>query len=148
MTNLRLAIAGLCGLVMTAAAQQPLSTPPQLVLVSNRGCSSPPAGETASFDTCLYLPRGNGVKLGRPLSAPDPEYSEFARQHKIKGTVFLAVAINATGGVDAVKVVHSLEPSLDQKAMEAVRQWKFNLATKDGKPVAVQIELTVGFDLY
>lgn len=111
-------------------------------------CPFPPEGKTAWFDTSLYLPRGNGVRLGRPLSAPDPEYAESARQRKIQGCVMLAVAINASGTVDRIKVVQPLEPGLDQKAVEAVQQWKFSPATKDGKPVAVQIPVSVGFRLY
>ena len=113
-----------------------------------RACSPSPRGETAWFDTCKYLPIGNGVKIGRPLSTPDPPYSEVGRTAKIKGTVVLAVALNAAGTVDAVRVVRSLEPSLDQNAVDAVRAWIFTSATKDGKPVPVQFEVSVGFDLY
>lgn len=100
------------------------------------------------FDTGQYLPRGNGVKLGRPYFAPDPEYSEYARQKKIAGTVLLALAVNAGGTVDTVKVVRSLEPSLDQEAVDAVKLWKFTPATRDGKAVAIQIPVSVGFSLY
>ena len=82
------------------------------------------------------------------MSTPDPSYSEVARKAKIKGTVVLAVAVNSGGSVDAVRVVHSLEPSLDQNAVDAVRQWQFTSATKDGKPVPVQFEVEVGFRLY
>jgi len=60
----------------------------------------------------------------------------------------LAVALNAAGTVDAVRVVRSLEPSLDQNAVDAVRAWIFTSATKDGKPVPVQFEVSVGFDLH
>lgn len=111
-------------------------------------CPFPPEGKTAWFDTKLYLQRENGVKLGRALSAPDPEYAESARQKKIQGCVLLAIAINATGTVDMIKVVKPLEPGLDQKAVEAVQQWKFTPATKNGEPVAVQIPVSVGFRLY
>jgi len=100
------------------------------------------------FDTSRYVPHGNGVKLGRSISAPDPEYSETARQKKINGTVILAIAINASGTVDDVKVLQSVEPGLDQNAVYAVKQWKFTPATKDGKPVGVQIPVSVGFRLY
>ena len=37
---------------------------------------------------------------------------------------------------------------LDEKAIEAVRKWKFEPAMKDGKPVAVQISVEVNFRLY
>ena len=88
------------------------------------------------------------MKLGRPLSLPDPEYAESARKKKIQGCVILAVAINAAGTVDSIKVVQPLEPGLDQKAVEAVQQWRFTPATKDGQPVAVQSAVSVDFRLY
>lgn len=50
------------------------------------------------------------MKIARAIYAPDPDYSESARKAKIQGTVQLAVAINATGMVDAVRVVEPLEP--------------------------------------
>jgi protein TonB len=89
-----------------------------------------------------------GVKLGRATSAPDPEYSEPARKAKVQGTVLLALAINAEGTVDEVKVVCKLEPGLDQNAADAAKQSRFTPATKDGKPVPVQIEVSVGYRLY
>ena len=47
-----------------------------------------------------------------------------------------------------LKVARSLGMGLDQKAIEAVRQWKFEPAMKDGRPVAVQINVEVNFRLY
>ena len=58
------------------------------------------------------------------------------------------MAINAEGTVDEVKVVCSLEPGLDANAVAAAKQWKFTPATKDGEPVPVQIEVSVGYSLY
>ena len=60
--------------------------------------------------------------MARAIYTPDPEYSESARKAEIQGTVQLAVAINATGVVDAVRFVKPLEPGLDQNAVEAVKQ--------------------------
>ena len=51
-------------------------------------------------------------------------------------------------GINGVKVVKSLEPTLDANAIEAVKTWKFEPAMKDGKPVAVQINVEVSFRLY
>jgi len=131
-----------------AAAQlQPGVSPTQNSSITG-SCPQSPRGKTSWFDTCQYLPLGNGVKVGRSVSTPDPAYSELGRAAKIKGTVVLAVALNATGTVDAVRVAHPLEPSLDQNAIDAVRAWTFTPATKDGKPVPVQFEVTVRFDLY
>lgn len=81
------------------------------------------------------------------MSVPDPHYAESARKAQINGTVLLPVAINPRGTVDAVKVVCKLEPGLDQNAADAVKQWKFAPATKDGEPVAVQVKVAVEFRL-
>lgn len=111
-------------------------------------CSAPNAGQTAWFDPCVYLLRSNSIQMPKPLQTADPEYSEFARQNKISGTVVLAVAVNASGTVDALKVVRSLEPTLDQDAAEAIRKWRFVAATYRGKSVPVQIEVSVDFRTY
>ncbi len=142
--KVRLAPLVLCVLclVTVAAAQSPPASP------SKAPCRDIPESKTAWFDPNLYLLHSNGVKLGRPVSAPDPPYAESARQAQIQGTVLLAVAINAGGVVNAVRVVCSLEPGLDQNAVDAVKQWKFTHATKDGNPVPVQIEVSVGYRLY
>ena len=136
-----------CGLLLATAALAHSQTANR-VSPTNTACPSPRTGEVAWFDTCVYLPPRSGVKMGRAIYTPDPEYSESARKAKIQGTVQLAVAINATGVVDAVRVVKPLEPGLDQNAVEAINMWRFTPATKDGKPVAVQMEVEVGYSLH
>jgi TonB family protein len=86
--------------------------------------------------------------MARATYTPEPEYSESARKAKIRGTVQLAVAIDATGVAHIVRVVKPLEPGLDQNAVEAIEKWRFTPATKDGKPVAVQMEVEVGSSLH
>ena len=103
------------------------------------------------FDTCKYMPLAAvrpGIHAPRALYAPDPQYSDTARKAKTNGTVVVALAINENGGVDAVKVVRHLEPGLDRNAMDAARQWKFAPATKDGNPIAVQMNVEMTFKLY
>jgi TonB family protein len=50
--------------------------------------------------------------------------------------------------VDDVKVIHGFDPDMDQKAVDTVRQWRFDPGTRDGKPVAVQLSVEVSFRLY
>ncbi len=146
--RLRFAAVLITGLCLATAA--PGQSPPFTSPATLKGpCPDTVESKTAWFDPNLYLLGNNtAVKLGRPVSAPDPQYSETARKAKIKGNVLLAVAINTAGTVDAVKVVCSLEPGLDANAADAVKQWKFTPATKDGEPVPVQIEVAVGYSLY
>jgi TonB family protein len=91
---------------------------------------------------------GGGVSAPRILFAPDPEYSEEARKAKYQGTVVLWVVVGPDGRPRDVRVQRSLGLGLDEKAVEAVRTWKFDPARKDGQPVAVQINVEVNFRLY
>ena len=91
---------------------------------------------------------GGGVSAPRALDTPDPEYSEEARKAKYQGTCVLWLIVGPDGKPRDIKVARDLGMGLDQKAIEAVRNWKFEPAMKDGKPVAVQINVEVNFRLY
>lgn len=91
---------------------------------------------------------GGGVSAPRAIFAPDPEYSEEARKAKYQGTVILWVVVGPDGKPHEIRVQRQLGMGLDEKAIEAVRQWKFDPARKDGQAVAVQINVEVNFRLY
>jgi len=91
---------------------------------------------------------GNGVSMPRAIYAPEPEFSEEARIAKFQGEVTLLVTIGADGRARNLTVVRSLGMGLDQKAMDAVRTWRFDPARKDGRPVAVQMNIIVNFHLF
>jgi TonB family protein len=91
---------------------------------------------------------GGGVSAPRVIEDPDPEYSEEARQAKYQGTVVLWIVIGPDGLARQVRVQRSLGMGLDEKAVEAVRKWRFIPAMKDGQPVAVQVNVEVNFRLY
>ena len=91
---------------------------------------------------------GGGVSAPSALDTPDPEYSEEARKAKYQGTCVLWLIVGPDGKPRDIKVARALGMGLDQKAIEAVRNWKFEPAMKDGKPVAVQINVEVNFRLY
>jgi TonB family protein len=91
---------------------------------------------------------GGGVSAPRPIYDPDPEYSEEARHAKYQGTVLLWVIVGPDGRPHDIRVQRSLGMGLDEKAIEAVRQWKFEPSMKDGHPVAVQVNVEVSFRLY
>lgn len=88
---------------------------------------------------------GNGVTPPKGVSMPNPEYSDKARKKKISGTVVVAMVVTPDGTVRDVTVIKSLERSLDQQAIAAVKTWTFEPATKDGKPVAVHLHAEVSF---
>jgi TonB family protein len=77
----------------------------------------------------------------------EPEYSELARKAKFQGTVILQIEVDANGNPVNPRVMKSLGLGLDEKAIEAVKQWRFKPVMKDGKPAAVQAEVQVNFRL-
>ena len=91
---------------------------------------------------------GGGVSAPKAVFTPDPEYSEEARKAKFQGTCVLWLVVGPDGKPRDIKVARNLGMGLDEKAIEAVKNWKFEPAMKDGKPVAVQINVEVSFRLY
>jgi TonB family protein len=77
----------------------------------------------------------------------EPEYSEQARQAKFQGTVLLRVIIDEKGFPRQISVIRPLGMQLDEKAIEAVKHWRFKPATKDGKAVPVEATVEVKFRL-
>jgi periplasmic protein TonB len=91
---------------------------------------------------------GGGVSAPKAIYSPDPEYSEEARKAKYQGTCVLWLVVGPDGRPRDIKVSRTLGLGLDEKAIEAVKTWRFEPAMKDNKPVAVQINVEVSFRLY
>jgi len=91
---------------------------------------------------------GKGTSAPRPIYDPEPEFSEEARKAKYQGVCTLEVVVDATGRPTNIRVVGSLGMGLDEKAIEAVKTWRFEPAMRDGHPVAVAVNLEVDFHLY
>jgi TonB family protein len=90
---------------------------------------------------------GVGVSAPKAIFSPSPEYSEEARKAHHQGVCVLALIISADGEPRDIRVARSLGMGLDEKAIEAVKQWKFQPAMKEGKPVAVAVNIEVAFRL-
>jgi periplasmic protein TonB len=91
---------------------------------------------------------GGGVSAPRPIYSPDPEYSEEARKAKYQGVVVLAVIIGPDGRPRDIHLTRSLGLGLDEKAIEAVKTWRFEPAKKDNQAVSVAVNIEVSFNLY
>ncbi len=98
---------------------------------------------------------GGGVKrIGGGVSAPqviyqvDPEFSEEARKAKFMGIVTVNLIVDQQGRPQNVRVLRGVGMGLDQKAMDAVRQYKFKPAMEGGKPVAVELNIEVNFQIF
>ena len=90
---------------------------------------------------------GGGVTAPLVLHKVEPEYSEEARKAKYQGTVLLYIEVDPGGRAINIRVQRSLGLGLDEKAIEAVKQWKFKPGYKDGKPVTVAATVEVNFRL-
>ena len=90
---------------------------------------------------------GSGVTMPQVLLKVDPEYSEQARKAKYQGTVVLSLVVQSDGSVRDIKVVEPLGLGLDEKAIEAVKQWRFRPGMKSGQPVNVAAIIEVTFRL-
>lgn len=88
-----------------------------------------------------------GVTAPVPIYRIEPEYSEDARRAKHQGMVLLQAIIDRTGRVTGVRVLRSLGLGLDEKAVEAVRRWKFQPARKDGRAIEFLAAIEVNFRL-
>lgn len=104
--------------------------------------------ETRSSELPAGVYRAGGdVRAPALLFKMEPQYTEEARTAKVQGTVVLQVDIDPGGFAGSFEVVRSLEPGLDQKATEAVRQWQFKPGTRGGTPVTVRATIEVNFRL-
>jgi TonB family protein len=113
---------------------------------SPTGADADKSKEPGATDPVLKV--GNGVSPPRLIYSPEPEYSKEARKKKFQGTCVLRVIVGADGNPRDIRVQRTLGHGLDEKAIEAVKKWKFEPAQKDGQPVAVQINVEVSFRLY
>jgi TonB family protein len=90
---------------------------------------------------------GGGVSEPVLLQQTQPEYSDDGRKARIQGTVELLIIVNPDGSVKFDNVRKSLGYGLDQKAIDAVKKWRFIAGKKDGKPVATYVSVLVNFSL-
>ncbi len=90
---------------------------------------------------------GSGVTAPKPISMPNPEYTDRARRKKIRGTVMVSFVVAEDGSVRDARVTKSLDKDLDHQAVDAVMRWKFQPAMKDGQPVAVHVDSEVTFNI-
>jgi TonB family protein len=91
---------------------------------------------------------GSGLNPPHAQFAPNPEYSDTARQAGYAGTAVLWLVIDQKGEPSQVTISVPVGLGLDEKAVEAVSRWHFDPASKGGQPVPVQIVVEVTFRLY
>jgi len=105
-----------------------------------------PASDQAEPGGSLYKV-GNGVRAPVVLFRAEPNYTKEAKHRHVQGAVVLYAEVWPDGAAHNFRVVRSLDPGLDQKAIEAVSQWKFRPGMRDGVPVKVAVTVEVNFRL-
>lgn len=93
-----------------------------------------------------YRP-GAGITPPGLLREVRPDYTEEARRRNLEGEVVLEIVVRSDGSVGSLRVLQGLGGGLDQRAVEAVRQWRFSPARRHGTPVDVLVEVAVEFRL-
>ena len=93
-----------------------------------------------------YRP-GSGIEPPRLLREVKADYTEDARQRGVSGDVVLEIVVRRDGSVGDVKVLQGLAGGLNDRAVQAVRQWRFSPAHRQGAPVDVIVEVAVEFKL-
>jgi periplasmic protein TonB len=93
-----------------------------------------------------YRP-GSGITPPAIVREIKPDYTEEGRRRAIEGDVVLEIIVRSDGTVGAVKLLQGLGAGLDQRAIEAVRQWRFSPARRFGTPVDVIVEVAMEFKL-
>jgi TonB family protein len=91
-----------------------------------------------------YRP-GSGVDAPRVIREVRALYTDEARRRGIEGDVVLELIVTQAGTVDRVRVVRGLGAGLDQSAIAAVKQWRFEPARRQGAPVDVVVDISIEF---
>jgi protein TonB len=93
-----------------------------------------------------YRP-GSGIEPPRLVREVRADYTEDARQRGLVGDVVLEIVVRRDGTVGDVKILQGLAGGLNDRAVQAVRQWRFTPARRQGVPVDVVVEVAVEFKL-
>jgi periplasmic protein TonB len=92
---------------------------------------------------------GNGVTEPKLIREVKPQYTADAMRAKVQGEVEIEAVVNPDGSVDRIRITRSLDRTfgLDEKAIEAVRQWRFVPGMLKGQPVPVRVSVVLDFTL-
>jgi len=108
-------------------------TPPVVILEDSNVCH----GKRSDKVGCITRPR--------PTHTPEPNYPESERRARHDGMVTLTLIVGSDGAPRDIAVSGTLSPDLDQAAVDAVKQWRFKPAIKDGKPIPVKMAVELEF---
>jgi TonB family protein len=105
------------------------------------------SGLRAQQSEPVYKQGDAGVVGPKVTHRVDAKYSPDAEAQGIMGDVTLSFEVDKDGKSRNIKIVEGLDPELDKNAVEALSAWRFDPATKDGKPVVFAAKVKVSFQL-
>jgi len=118
------------------------------------GASGASFGKVAATGTAAPAPAAPAVFAEQRVDTPArllhghaPSYPDGARANGVEGDVVLELVVDDGGIVETARVVRSMGPALDQSALQAIRQFRFTPATKDGRAVHVRMAWSMQFRL-
>ena len=126
-------------LAAAAAGQQPTTPTP--------GTSTNDVQSNAGNTTEGPINHNGKIQPPVLVYSPPPVYSIEARQAHFSGTVLVFLQIDVNGNPSHIRVVKGVGMGLDEKAVNAVRQYKFKPAMQDGKPVVFDLNVNVNFQI-
>jgi TonB family protein len=145
----------------TPPVTQPTSAPPalQTVPLASPSSSSPAAQPNPDTNTTPLRRIGGGVSPPRVIYQVPPEFTKEARKSKMSGVTLVNLIVDPSGNPQNVHVARSMADTvdkkhrkaaltLDQKAVDAVKQYRFEPALFQGKPVPVQLNVEVNFHIF
>jgi TonB family protein len=94
----------------------------------------------------VYTPGGD-VKPPKVIHYVEPEFSSSSKEAFVEGVVKISTVVTPDGLPTDLHVSSGLNAQDDQKAIDAVKQWRFQAGTKSGKPVHVKVSIEIDFHL-
>jgi TonB family protein len=91
---------------------------------------------------------GGGVHAPFLRFSPDPDYNAVAKAMRFEGKIVLSGVVDRDGWMKQMQIVSPVGLGLDERGIAAAQTWRFDPATKDGKPVPVRIAIEINFHLY
>lgn len=133
----------MCSLLLTLTAMPALCQEPSTPAapVTNPGGVQNGAGDTA--ETILHV--GGSVHPPVVIHTVDPKFSDAARKARFSGKVLIYLVVDENGNPQHIRVARGVGMGLDEKAVEAVRQYRFKPATLNDKPVKVELYVQVNY---
>jgi TonB family protein len=138
---------GAIGILFTVKEGPKASAATTLNVAPASVVASPTPDALTEYDGVPVRKVGGSVTAPVPIQVSYPEYSREAKKAKFKGIVLVSLIVDANGLPQNVHVLRGVGMGLDEKAVEAVKDYKFKPATEDGKPVPVEVNLEIKFQL-